>query len=331
MADENIQPMGWQDQLQAAFAAKQAERSQRMATAAAEAEKAKQATHTTGEPAAAVTNEPAQEQIESSQPQEQPREVAPAEAQEAFLQDEPTDTAEVTALKKNLRAGFHKKMQELEDKINGLGGGLDSQKKAQLLDSLMASEDPAAAITSVRQALGIAPQQANAPQGPFASRVMKERFLKTGLHEAVVDPLEDSLDAYMEQKYGFALPLLAWVEQQVVKDASSECGAIATEFGDDANKLKQQAYELAAASGGKLPIRNALIALNPELATRKVAAQKRAEVETRQEAGLTRANGLTNDQKGPQTYAAHRAALVKALLLADKGNGKPQYVQNKVR
>jgi hypothetical protein len=146
------------------------------------------------------------------------------------------------------------------------------------------------------------------------------------LHKDVVDPIEDMIDAYMEEKVlpGY-LPVLAWVQQQVAKGATTEWDGLAAKYGDSATKYQRQAYELAAKA--QIPLETALIAAsNGEV----VQHQKAAQVQRKQEQQLVKSNGLPATQKGASTYEAKRNDFVRMLLAADKTNKSPQFPQNRV-
>lgn len=277
--------------------------------------------------------------VETEQPQQAPSYIPQSEApsEDDFLRDEVTDTADIAALKANLRSGFQKKMTELDKRMKELtekaGGTLDAQKKAQVLDSLLASPDPAAAIEAARKGLGIA-TEAEQTQQWFKPRVMKDVLRGRGklgdgpdfLHESVVEPIEDMIDAYMETKVlpGY-LPVLAWVQQQVAKGATSEWDGLAAKYGDTAAKYQRQAYELAARA--QIPLETALIAAsNGEV----VNAQKHAQVERKQAQQLVKSNGLPPTQRGAETYEAKRNKFAQMLLAADKGSKSPQFPQNRI-
>ena len=331
MTEQAPQGTDWKAQLQAAFAAKQAQYGKQETPQAETPATPPAAEATEAQP---VETELEQEQSQPVQQAEQARE-APKSEDEGFLSDEPTDTPDVLALKANLRAGFHKKMAALDKRLKDMdekaGSGLDAQKKAQVLDALLASPDPAAAINAAREGLGVAPK-GQEPQQWFKPRVMKAKLAERGklgegsefLAESVIDPIEDMIDAYMEEKVlpGY-LPVLAWVQQQVQKGATSEWDGLAAKYGESAIQFQRQAYELAAKA--QIPLETALIAASNGAV---LQAQKASQVERKQSHGLVKANGLPPANKGESTYAEKRNALAKMRLANDKA-GKRQFAENR--
>ena len=327
----------WKDQLSAAFTAKELERAQRL--------KDTQTVDTaaTPETATAAVEPLTQPEVETPSvtspfTQEEPATpTQPTESQspeDDFLRESETDHPEVATLKASLKSGFLKKMADVDKKLKDFEskqqGLLDAQQKAQVLDSLLASPDPAAAIDAARKGLGIAPKDESPASSVLRPRMLTAQLQKQQANEELAGPVEDWIDTYMNEKFmPILMPYVAWIQQQVEKGATSEFDVLAQKY-PSAPEFKQQAYALAALAkqqGIPLDLEGALIAVskNKVLEGQKVQAAARPPA-----APTAKTNGVPPKNRGEESYAEKRQAFARALLNQDKEKGTNRFFQNRL-
>ena len=325
MPDPIPQRPSWKEQLLSAYEAKAAtnaaEANTPPATEAA-------APSPESETPATVTSPYAKTPVDTPTPADEsaPEEAAPLDADP--LSEQEGDALPIATLKAQLRSGFNKKMKELDDKIKALegktGDSATASQKAQVLDALLQSPNPEQAIKSAREAMGISTSGQNTGS-VLPARVMRQKFEELKLHPDVIEPIEDSLDAYLEAKlFPMLMPYVAWIQQQAQSGAQSEWSTLAQKY-EGADEFKQQAYQLAGQA--KIPLEKALRAVLPD---EVLSAPKQKAVAAKVAASTVRANGVPKNNVGEANYETHKNALVRALLAKDRESGKNRFLENRI-
>lgn len=199
--------------------------------------------------------------------------------QHDFLRDSEDDSQEDRARKANMRAGFDRKMSELDRVKKDLeaksAASQQHAEKAQLLDRLLASKDPAKALDAIRGLQGAsADQAAQASQPWFSPRQFTDPLKKIGLPDQVAPLIEDAFDLLFEQKFG---PILRPYADYIADDArtkqQAKLGSLRDRFEvDDATLSKA----LQAERSGLMTAEQALAGM-----TGKVAGKNGAQNGTR--------------------------------------------------
>lgn len=178
---------------------------------------------------------------------------------EDFLREDPLDSPEVSELKKNLTAGFHRQLNKLKEREAALNvdpSRLDElSKKASAFDNLLKNPQAVEALKVLQQN-----PQPQAQVVPFDSGQIVSRLPKAISEKFETEHLNPLVDLTWQVIENGLLPLLRpyqqMLEQQIMTNYNTERDTLVKEYSAD-QRMMASAEQLAAQKG--LTLRQAML------------------------------------------------------------------------
>lgn len=184
------------------------------------------------------------------------------DSDEAFLKADPSDSPEIAEKKKNLEAGFHRKMAKLAEerrRLEEMIGG--ERQKAQAFDMLLNHPDPAALLEQVKKGQPVQ-QVAQTVQSPLPKgEYMVPDSLKDKFEPDTLSAIKELFDLFYEQAFSNRLMPVLTPYQKMVEEYGrgmyeDKWKGIEKEF-PTASKYRAKAESIAQQMN--IPMREALL------------------------------------------------------------------------